>query len=136
VREIGDAFPGWHVWYSDWSHTWNAHRKDAKPYFGPVVGPAFMVSAYSAAKLVTLLEDQVRIDIAAEFPDWRVSQIAAGGWHAVGHGQADGGSVTRIVGHATIVGLHAALRDLTGRKREAVPSPRSPRIRDNPCHRG
>ena len=48
AREIGALFPGWHVWYSDWSDTWDAYREGEEPYFGPgaVAGRAFMVSSF------------------------------------------------------------------------------------------
>lgn len=110
AREIGEAFPGWHVWYSNWSDTWDAYREGEKPYFGPVPddGRAFMVSAYSASGLVTLLENQVRADIAVEFPDWRV-QRSPGGWSAIGP-QGSNGAVVQLVYGPALGGLLRALR--------------------------
>jgi hypothetical protein len=113
AREIGEAFPGWHVWYSDWSDTWDAYREGGKPYFGPVPdgGRAFMVSAYSASGLVALLENQVRADIAFEFPDWRVRQ-SPGGWCASGPQgpQSSNGAVVQLTYCLGIGGLLQALR--------------------------
>ena len=70
-----------------------------------------MVSAYSAARLLTLLHDQVRSDIAAEFPAWRVRQ-SPGGWSAIWSCRPDSGdaAVVQLVHHPAIVGLHQALR--------------------------
>ena len=70
-----------------------------------------MVSAYSAAGLLTLLHDQVRIDIAAEFPAWRVRR-SPGGWSATWCGRPDGGdaAVVQLVHHPAIAGLYQALR--------------------------
>ena len=113
AREIGALFPGWKVWHDSWwAPTWNAYRKGEKPYFGPGTGGRqFMVSAYSAARLLTLLQEQVRIDIAAEFPDWRVRQ-SPGGWSAICcHWRDSGdGAVVQLVHHPTVAGLHGALR--------------------------
>jgi len=66
LSEIRASFPGWHVWHDTWwSGTWNAHREDWKPYFGPVPdgAPVFMVCAHRAAALVALLERQTLIDM-------------------------------------------------------------------------
>jgi hypothetical protein len=83
AREIGRQFPGWHVWYSAWAGTWDAHREGEKPYFGPVPGGrVFMVTAHHSSELVALLEDQVRTDIAVGFPGWRVKR-GPGGWCAL-----------------------------------------------------
>lgn len=113
VRAISALFPGWKVWYcSCWPATWNAYRKGEKPYFGPgAAGRQFMMTAYSAARLLTLLQEQVRIDIAAEFPEWRVKQNL-GGWVAVCHKQreSDGEAVVQLVHRSTIAGLHRTLR--------------------------
>jgi hypothetical protein len=100
AREIGALFPGWHVWYSDWSDTWDAYREGEQPYFWPgaVAGRAFMVSAYNASDLVALLENQARIAIAVEFPDWRVRQ-GLGGWCAIFHQgpQSSDGTVVQLM---------------------------------------
>ena len=113
AREIGALFPGWHVWYSDWSDTWDAYREGEEPYFGPgaVAGRAFMVSAYNARDLVALLENQARIDIAVEFPDWRV-QGSPGGWCAIGPQgpHSSNGAVVQLVYGPALGGLLRALR--------------------------
>lgn len=113
AREIGALFPGWRVWHDSWwAPTWNAYREGEQPYFGPGTGGRqFMVSAYSAAGLLTLLQEQVRIDIAAEFPAWRVRQ-SPGGWSAIWCGRPDSGdaAVVQLVHHPAIAGLHQALR--------------------------
>ena len=113
AREIGALFPGWKVWHDSWwAPTWNAYREGEQPYFGPQAGGRqFMVSAYSAARLLTLLQDQVRIDIAAEFPAWRVRQ-RPGGWSAIWFGHPDSGDATvvQLVHHPGIAGLYQALR--------------------------
>jgi hypothetical protein len=100
AREIGARFPGRHVWYSDWSDTWDAYREGEEPYFGPgaVAGRAFMVSAYNASDLVALLENQARLDIAVEFPGWRVQQ-SPGGWCAIGPqgARSSNGAVVQLV---------------------------------------
>ena len=66
AREIGMAFPGWHVWYTPESDTWNAHREGEKPFFGRLPGSSrrFMVSAYDAPGLIVLLEVQDRAEAA------------------------------------------------------------------------
>jgi hypothetical protein len=63
-RKLRGSFPGWHIWYSTWSASWNAHRKGHEPYFGPVPEgvPVFMVSASSAPQLIALLEWQTLVD--------------------------------------------------------------------------
>ena len=113
TREIGALFPGWKVWHDSWwAPTWNAYREGEQPYFGPGAGGRqFMVSAYSAARLLTLLQEQVRIDIAAEFPAWRVRQ-SPGGWSAIWYGPPDSGhaAVVQFVHRPTIAGLDWALR--------------------------
>ena len=50
---IRASFPGWHVWHSIDSATWNAHRKGQEPYFGPVPDgePVFMVSSLERGSL-------------------------------------------------------------------------------------
>jgi hypothetical protein len=64
AREIAALFPGWMVWHSAWSGAWNACREGEEPYFGrPASGRRFMVSAYDAATLVVLLEQQVGLDV-------------------------------------------------------------------------
>jgi hypothetical protein len=89
LPEIRASFPGWHVWYSDYSASWNAHRKGWEPYFGPVPdgAPIFMVSGSSAAYLITLLEDQTLIDITSGFPAWRIRRTGSGGWCASARGE-------------------------------------------------
>ena len=113
AREIGVQFPGWHVWYGAWSETWNAHREGEEPYLGPgtVAGRASMVSAHDATGLVALLENQVRVDIAAEFPNWRVKQ-SPGGWCAVCRQwpRSRDGAVVQLVYCPALGGLLRALR--------------------------
>ena len=47
VHEIRALFPGWEVFYNEWSEAWNACREDEHPDFGHSAdGPCFMVSRY------------------------------------------------------------------------------------------
>jgi hypothetical protein len=80
LREIGAMFPGWHVWYSSGSDTWNAHREDEKPYFGrpPVGSRKFMVSAYDAPGLVALLKHQDPAVTGPERPGCWIGRAAPG----------------------------------------------------------
>jgi hypothetical protein len=89
LRGIRASFPGWHVWYSIDSATWNAHRKGQEPYFGSVPDgePVFMVSSSSAAHLRSLLEAQTLSDMAREFPAWRIRRTGSGGWCASARGR-------------------------------------------------
>lgn len=115
ARGIGVQFPGWDVWYSSWSSAWNACRKGVEPWFGrPASGWRFMVAAYGPGSLVALLEAQVRLDIEAEFPAWKVGQTGTGCWYAVSHDQTGSGddALVRVMCRPTISGLHATLRDL------------------------
>jgi hypothetical protein len=113
VREIGALFPGWYIWHSDWFDTWDAYREGEEPYFRPgaVAGRAFMVSAYNASDLVALLANQVRIDIAVEFPGWRVQQ-SPGGWCVIGPQgpRSSNGAVIQLVYGPALGGLLRALR--------------------------
>jgi hypothetical protein len=114
-REVRALFPGWHVWHSSWSDTWNAHREGEEPDFRrPAGGRRFMVSAYDSADLVALLERQVVVDIRTEFPGWRVRRVASGGWYAIPHERAGSGdcAVVRLVHDPFIVGLRSTLRAL------------------------
>ncbi len=118
-RDIGAAFPGWHVWYSPWSGAWNAHREGEEPFFGrPAGGRRFMVAAYDQVSLVVLLEAQARLDIEAGFPGWRVGQAVTGRWYAINLEQTGGGrdGLTRVIWCPSVSGLHAALRDLSHRE--------------------
>jgi hypothetical protein len=80
AREIARQFPGWHVWYSPESSTWNAHREGEKPFFGRRPGSSrrFMVSAYDAPGLVALLELQDRAVTGTERPGCWIGQAAPG----------------------------------------------------------
>jgi len=119
LREIGGLFPGWEVFYSAWSDTWNAWRQGEEPYFGrPASGRRFMVSAYDAVGLVASLEGQVRIDIGMDCPGWRVRQAASGGWYAIGSRSGNShsyGAVVRLVHDPAVAGLHSTLRALAHR---------------------
>ncbi len=88
-RELCRSFSGWHIWYSVWSASWNAHRKEQEPYFGHVSdgAPLFMVSASSATQLAASLEWQTLGDMAREFPAWRFGRTDSGGWYALNRGQ-------------------------------------------------
>jgi hypothetical protein len=88
LRDIRASFPGWYVWHSAGSSTWNAHREGREPYFGPVPegAPVFMVSASNAAQLMVMLEWQTLGDMAREFPAWRVGRTDSGGWYALARG--------------------------------------------------
>ena len=79
-REVGRQFPGWHVWYSPESATWNAHREDEKPFFGRRPGSRhrFMVSAYNAPGLIALLELQDRAVAGTERPGCWIGQAGPG----------------------------------------------------------
>ena len=116
LSEIRVSFPGWHVWHDTWwSDTWNAHREDRKPYFGPVPDgtPVFMVCAPSAPALVALLERQTLIDMGTEFPDWRIRRTGSGGWYAFAHGPHG----VRAVQDLAITPLRETLRTLTRQRR-------------------
>ena len=112
LSEIRASFPGWHVWHDTWwSGTWNAHREDRKPYFGPVPdgAPVFMVCAHSAPALVALLERQTLIDMGTEFPGWRIRRTGSGGWYAF----ACGPYGVRVIQDLAITPLRDTLRALT-----------------------
>ena len=76
AREIAGQFPGWHVWYTPESDTWNAHREGEKPFFGhpPCSSHRFMVSAHDAPGLITLLELQDRAVTGTERPGCWIGQ--------------------------------------------------------------
>jgi hypothetical protein len=115
AREIRALFPGWHVWHSSWSDTWNAHREGEEPDFRrPAGGRRFMVSAYDATDLVALLERQVEVDIKIEFPGWRVRRVVSGGWYAFPPDWAGNRdcAVVRLVHDPFIAGLRSTLRAL------------------------
>jgi hypothetical protein len=80
AREIARQFPGWHVWYSPESDTWNAHREGEKPFFGrrPGSNHRFMVSAYDAPGLVALLELQDPAVTGTDCPGCWIGQAAPG----------------------------------------------------------
>jgi hypothetical protein len=84
VQGVRASFPAWHIWYSDFSETWNAHRKGLEPWFGPVPdgAPIFMVSGSTAAALVVELEGQTLADLVREFPSWQIRRTKSGGWGA------------------------------------------------------
>ena len=116
AREIGASFPGWKIFYSEWSDTWNAWREGEEPDFRrPASGRRFMVSTYDADGLVDLLDRQVGVDIGLEFPGCHVRRAGSGGgWYAVYRDQADDGDAVVWLVHApAIAGLHAALRALS-----------------------
>jgi hypothetical protein len=89
LRGIRASFPGWHVWCTADSATWNAHREGREPFFGPLPdgAPVFMVSASTAAQLVALLERQTLGDMTREFPTWRIGRTDSGNWYALSHGR-------------------------------------------------
>jgi hypothetical protein len=118
LREIRTSFPGWHVWHSAGSATWNAHRKECEPYFGPVPdgAPVFMVSSSSAAYLVTLLEGQTLSDIAREFPVWRIRRTGSGGWCAF----ARGAHGVRLVQSSAVAPLRETMRALTQHRQKST----------------
>jgi hypothetical protein len=117
LREIRASFPGWHVWHSIDSATWNAHRKGQEPYFGPVPDgePVFMVSSSSAAYLVALLEAQTLSDMAREFPGWRIRRTGSGGWCASVRGQCG----FRLIQGPTARPLKETLRALAQHRQSA-----------------
>jgi len=81
AREIARQFPGWHVWYTPESDTWNAHREGEKPFFGRprYNSHRFMVSAYDAPGLIALLELQDRAVTETERPGCWIGQAGRGG---------------------------------------------------------
>ena len=80
AREIAGQFPGWHVWYTPDSDTWNAHREGEEPFFGrrPGGSHSFMVSAYDAPGLITLLELQDRAVTGTKRPGCWIGQAGPG----------------------------------------------------------
>ncbi len=62
-----------------------------------------------------MLQDQIRIDIAAEFPGWRVRQ-RPGGWSAIrcGRPESSDGAVVQLMYYPAIGGLQQALRARRG----------------------
>jgi hypothetical protein len=114
ARDIEALFPGWRVQYEAGPGRWFAQRKGN---FRQIPGDerACTAAAGDVMSLVTMLERQMRLDIAMEFPDWEITQAGTGNWRAVSQDAAgDKGSrmVARVVCHPTIAGLHAALREL------------------------
>jgi hypothetical protein len=111
LPEIRASFPGGHVWYSDYSATWNAHRKGGEPYFGPVPAgmPTFMVSSSSAAHLIALLEGQALIDMSREFAAWRIGRTDTGGWYALTRGRYG----VRLIQSRVLTTLTETVRALT-----------------------
>lgn len=118
LSEIRASFPGWHVWLSTDSATWNAHREGREPYFGPVPdgAPVFMVSSSSAAYLVALLEAQTLADMTREFPAWQIRRTGSGGWCAVARGEHG----VRLVQSSTVAPLMATVRALTHHRQKST----------------
>jgi hypothetical protein len=115
LRQIRASFPGWHVWYTTGSATWNAHREGREPYFGPVPdgAPVFMVSGSSAAYLIALLEGQTLIDMASEFPAWRIRRTSSGGWCAFTRGERG----VRLVQSSAVAPLKETVHALAQHRR-------------------
>src|ERR1700761_2226937 len=111
LEDVRASFPAWHIWYSDFSETWNAHRKGLEPWFGPVPdgAPVFMISGSTAADLVAELEDQTLADMAREFPSWRVSRTHSGGWGA----RTRTASCTRLVQSSAASPLAETIRAIS-----------------------
>ncbi len=115
ARDIGILFPDWRVWFEASAGRWHARREsNFNPGPGDKRVPA--VSANDAVALVTKLEQQVRLDLAVEFPDWKVSESGRDGWQAVHQGAQAGQDDRAVVRHPTIAGLRAASRELATRE--------------------
>ena len=114
LRELRGTFSGWHIWYSTWSASWNAHRKGQEPYFGPVPdgAPVFMVSAPTAPQLVALLEWQTLGDMTREFPDWQIGRTDAGWWYGTARAQHG----VRLIQSVAAAPLGETIRALTLRQ--------------------
>ena len=119
AHDAGVLFPGWLVRVETRPVRWHARRVGD---FRPIPGDerAGEVAAGDVGGLVAMLERQVRLDLAAEFPDWAVARAGADGWQAVyrtapPHRGSDH-VVVRVVRHPVIAGLLAALRELAARE--------------------
>jgi hypothetical protein len=115
-RRIKATFPGWRAWRNPSTDIWTAYRDDEPPRFGPPAADGWQhqVSACDEATLTMLLDQQVRIDIGREFPDWRVRRSRFGDWFAFSSSSGHGAKspIIRAV-HAPILwGLLASLRTL------------------------
>jgi hypothetical protein len=116
--DIGILFPGWRVWFEAKPGRWHARREGHFPQ-RPGDERVPVVSAGDVAGLVALLERQVRLDLAVEFPDWEITHAGTDGWQAVhrdGPAHQSGRAVVRVIRHPTIAGLLAAIRDLATRE--------------------
>jgi hypothetical protein len=112
AQEIGCQFPRWRVWCTS-TGTWVAYRDDEEPHFGrsAIEGRAFMVSAYSSARLIELIDEQTLIDLCVEFPEWQLRRTSAG-WAAFTRQRSEpmDAALARIVQCSTISLLQDALR--------------------------
>ena len=119
--ELRSSYPGWHIWYSTWSASWNAYRKGQEPYFGPVPdgAPVFMVSASSVPQLVALLEWQTLGDLRREFPGWQIGRTDSGCWYAMTRGQRS----VRLIQGLAAAPFGETMRALTRRQRCGVVGP-------------
>lgn len=118
ASDIGILFPGWRVWFETKPGQWYA-RREGTILLGPGDERVLAVSAGDVACLVALLERQVRLDLAVEFPDWEITQPGTGGWQAGYRGdpaRPSGHAVLRVIRHPAIAGLHAAVRELVTRE--------------------
>jgi hypothetical protein len=124
--DLGILFPGWlagwlagwRVWFEVKQGRWHAQREGNFP-LAPGDEWVLMVSAGDVVALVTMLERQVRLDLAVEFPAWEISQTGTGGWQAVyrgGPAPQSGHTVLRVIHHPTIAGLLAVVRELATRE--------------------
>lgn len=117
-RQMKAMFPGWTVRHNPVRDCWNAYRDGEPPYFGPPTANerTHLVSVCDLPSLVTLLEQQVHVDIAIEFPGWRVRRGRSGGWYAFpSHVGSCHGCTVRLVHAPVLSGLLASLRVLARR---------------------
>jgi hypothetical protein len=115
--DLGILFPGWRVRFEAKPGRWHAQREGNFP-LAPGDERVLVVSAGDVVALVTMLERQVRLDLAVEFPVWEISQTGTGGWQAVYRGgpASQSRTVLRVIRHPTIAGLLAAVRELAARE--------------------
>jgi hypothetical protein len=74
-----------------------------------------MVSAYSPAILIEMLDEQVIIDLCVEFPHWRLRRTSAG-WAASTRRRSEPADaiLVRVLQRSTISRLQDALRAHSG----------------------
>lgn len=118
--QITAACPGWRVWRSLRDRQWHARRAigSCQSLEG---GQAYMVSAPDPERLLAALEQQARLDIAAEYPGWDVAQTGSGRWWAVWTGGSAAPRMTMVCA-ITAMALLSALRGLNASHRLPRPA--------------